>query len=310
MADLRPKRVAEFIAPFRVTPGRRVRLPHDFDPAGSRVVSVKEAKQILREGVALLSEYQTRLAAQDTNGVVVVLQAMDAAGKDGTIRHVMSGGNPQGVQVSSFKVPSSEDLDHDYLWRYQKKLPERGNIGIFNRSYYEEVLVVRVHPQILAHQKLPPKLKERGIWKRRFREINDWEHYLTDQGYRFVKLFLNVSKEEQRRRFLHSIDEVDRNWKFSANDAKERMFWDDYQKAFAEVLSNTSTPWAPWYVIPADRKSFARVAAAGVGAKALIETRPKFPDVGPDTLAELAAIRVDLEAEAPEGAAETNGHRA
>ena len=166
MADLRPKRVAEFIAPFRVTPGRRVRLPHDFDPAGSREVTVKEAKQILREGVALLSEYQTRLAAQDTHGVVVVLQAMDAAGKDGTIRHVMSGVNPQGVQVSSFKVPSSEDLDHDYLWRYQKKLPERGNIGIFNRSYYEEVLVVRVHPQILAHQKLPPKLKDRGIWKR------------------------------------------------------------------------------------------------------------------------------------------------
>ena len=237
MADLRPKRVAEFIAPFRVTPGRRVRLPHDFDPAGSRVVSVKEAKQILREGVALLAEYQTRLAAQDTNGVVVVLQAMDAAGKDGTIRHVMSGVNPQGVQVSSFKVPSSEDLDHDYLWRYQKKLPERGNIGIFNRSYYEEVLVVRVHPQILAHQKLPPKLKDRGIWKRRFREINDWEHYLTDQGYRFVKLFLNVSNEEQRRRFLARIDEPDRNWKFSPNDAKERVYWDDYQKAFADMLS-------------------------------------------------------------------------
>ena len=153
----------------------------------------------------------------------MVLQAMDAAGKDGTIRHVMSGVNPQGVQVSSFKIPSSEDLDHDYLWRYQKKLPERGNIGIFNRSYYEEVLVVRVHPQILANQKLPPKLKDRGIWKRRFREINDWERYLTDQGYRFVKLFLNVSNEEQRRRFLTRIDEPDRNWKFSPNDAKERV---------------------------------------------------------------------------------------
>ncbi len=156
----------------------------------------------------MLAEYQMRLAAQDTYGVVMVLQAMDAAGKDGTIRHVMSGVNPQGVQVSSFKIPSSEDLNHDYLWRYQKKLPERGNIGIFNRSYYEEVLVVRVHPQILANQKLPPKLKDRGIWKRRFREINDWEHYLTDQGYRFVKLFLNVSKEEQRRRFLTRIDEA------------------------------------------------------------------------------------------------------
>src|SRR6478735_238441 len=302
MADLRPKRVAEFIAPFRVTPGRRVRLPHDFDPAGSRVVSVKEAKQILREGVALLSEYQTRLAAQDTNGVVVVLQAMDAAGKDGTIRHVMSGVNPQGVQVSSFKVPSSEDLDHDYLWRYQKKLPERGNIGIFNRSYYEEVLVVRVHPQILAHQKLPPKLKDRGIWKRRFREINDWEHYLTDQGYRFVKLFLNVSKEEQRRRFLARIDEPDRNWKFSASDAKERSYWDDYQKAFSEVLSNTSTPWAPWYVIPADDKPFARVAAAGVLAHTLMDIDPRFPRVSKDAKAALAEAKVELEGQAPEGA--------
>src|SRR6476646_4031110 len=297
MADLRPKRVAEFIAPFRVAPGRRVRLPHDFDPAGSRVVSVKEAKQILREGVALLSEYQTRLAAQDTNGVVVVLQAMDAAGKDGTIRHVMSGVNPQGVQVSSFKVPSSEDLDHDYLWRYQKKLPERGNIGIFNRSYYEEVLVVRVHPQILAHQKLPPKLKDRGIWERRFREINDWEHYLTDQGYRFVKLFLNVSKEEQRRRFLARIDEADRNWKFSAGDARERAHWDAYQKAFSDVLSKTSTPWAPWYVVPADDKPFARVAAAGILAHTLIYIDPRFPKIPAEGLATLQSIKVELEAE-------------
>ena len=158
---------------------------------------------------------------------------MDAAGKDGTIRHVMSGVNPQGVQVSSFKVPSAEDLDHDYLWRYAKKLPERGNIGIFNRSHYEEVLVVRVHPQILAGQKIPPSSKDGDIWQRRFREINDWEHYLTDQGFRFVKLFLNLSKEEQRRRFLARIDEPEKNWKFSANDAKERAFWDDYQKAFA-----------------------------------------------------------------------------
>ncbi len=303
MADLRPKRIAEFIEPFRVKPGRKVRLPHDFDPAGSRQVSVKEAKQILREGVGLLAEYQMRLAAQDTNGVVMVLQAMDAAGKDGTIRHVMSGVNPQGVQVSSFKIPSSEDLDHDYLWRYARKLPERGNIGIFNRSYYEEVLVVRVHPQILAGQKIPSKLKDRGIWKRRFREINDWEHYLTDQGYRLVKLFLNVSREEQRRRFLTRIDESDRNWKFSANDAKERLFWDDYQKAFSDVLSNTSTPWAPWYVIPADDKPFARVAAAGVLAHTLIEIDPKFPKVSKEAHEALAAVKVDLGRQAPPGAA-------
>jgi len=301
MADLGPKRISGFIEPFRVEPGRRVRLPHDFDPAGSREVTVKEAKQILREGVGLLAEYQARLAAQDTHGVVVVLQAMDAAGKDGTIRHVMSGVNPQGVQVSSFKVPSSEDLDHDYLWRYQKKLPERGNIGIFNRSYYEEVLVVRVHPKILAAQKLPPKLKDRGIWKRRFREINDWEHYLTDQGYRFVKLFLNVSNEEQRRRFLARIDEPDRNWKFSPNDAKERVYWDDYQKAFADVLSNTSTPWAPWYVIPADDKPFARVAAAAALAHTLIEIDPQYPKVSTDARAALQTTKVDLMSQAPEG---------
>jgi PPK2 family polyphosphate:nucleotide phosphotransferase len=233
----------------------------------------------------------------------MVLQAMDAAGKDGTIRHVMSGVNPQGVQVSSFKVPSSEDLDHDYLWRYAKKLPERGNIGIFNRSYYEEVLVVRVHPQILAAQKIPPKLKDRGIWNRRFREINDWEHYLTDQGFRFVKLFLNVSKEEQRYRFLSRIDDGEKNWKFSANDAKERAYWDDYQKAFSDVLSKTSTPWAPWYVIPADDKPFARVAAAGVLAHTLIDIDPRYPTVPKEARDALQAQKVALEAEAPAGVA-------
>ena len=252
MADLGPKRIAEFISPFRVEPGRRIRLPRDFDPAGTRQVSTREAKEILREGIELLAEYQMRLAAQDTHGVVVVLQAMDAAGKDGTIRHVMSGVNPQGVEVHSFKIPSSEELDHDYLWRYARRLPERGHIGIFNRSYYEEVLVVRVHPQILASQKMPQASKRGDVWNRRFREINDWEHYLTDQGFRIVKLFLNLSKEEQRRRFLSRIDEPEKNWKFSANDAKERSYWDDYQKAFSDVLTKTSTDWAPWYVIPAD----------------------------------------------------------
>ena len=303
MAELTPKRIAKFIEQFRVEPGKRVRLPGDFDPAGTREQSKDEAKEILAEGVELLAEYQTRLAAQDTYGVVMVLQAMDAAGKDGTIQHVMSGVNPQGVQVSSFKVPSTEDLDHDYLWRYSKRLPERGHIGIFNRSYYEEVLVVRVHPQILLGQKLPPKLRGRDIWNRRFREINDWEHYLTDQGFRFVKLFLNVSKEEQRQRFLSRIDEPDKNWKFSANDVKERAFWDDYQKAFSEVLSNTSTPWAPWYVIPADDKPFARVAAAGVLAHTLIEIDPRFPKVSAEAKAALQAAKVDLEGQAPPGAA-------
>jgi PPK2 family polyphosphate:nucleotide phosphotransferase len=304
MPDLRPKRIAEFVEEFRVEPGRRVRLPRDFDPAGvTRKATKAEKKEILAAGIELLAEYQERLAAQDTHGVLVVLQAMDAAGKDGTIRHVMSGVNPQGVQVSSFKVPSSEDLDHDYLWRYAKKLPERGNIGIFNRSYYEEVLVVRVHPQILAAQKMPPASKRGDIWNRRFREINDWEHYLSDQGFKIVKLFLNVSKEEQRRRFLARIDLAEKNWKFSGNDAKERMFWDDYQKAFSDVLSKTSTPWAPWYVIPADDKPFARVAAAGVLANALIEINPQYPKVGTEALEALQVAKLNLETEAPKGAA-------
>ncbi len=303
MPDITPKQIAEFIKPFKVEPGRRVRLERDFDPAGTRQVTTRGAKDVLAQGTELLAEYQERLAAQDTYGVVMVLQAMDAAGKDGTIRHVMSGVNPQGVQVSSFKVPSAEEIDHDYLWRYAKKLPERGNIGIFNRSYYEEVLVVRVHPQILAGQKLPPSSKRGDVWQRRFREINDWEHYLFDQGFRFAKLFLNVSKEEQRRRFLARIDLAEKNWKFSANDAKERAFWDAYQKAFSEVLSNTSTEWAPWYVIPADDKPFARVVAAAVLAHTLIEIDPRFPKVSPAVKAALQTTKVELEGQAASGMA-------
>jgi PPK2 family polyphosphate:nucleotide phosphotransferase len=302
--EIGPKRIAEFVKQFRVEPGRKVRLPHDFDPAaGSGRASKREAKEILAQGVQLLAEYQSRLAAQDTYGVIMLLQAMDAAGKDGTIRHVMSGVNSQGVQVSSFKQPSVTELDHDYLWRYARKLPARGDIGIFNRSYYEEVLVVRVHPEILDKQKLPRSVRGPGIWDRRFREINDWEHYLSDQGFRFVKLFLNLSHEEQRRRFLSRIDEPDKNWKFSSADAREREHWDEYQKAFADVLSKTSTPWAPWYVIPADDKPFARVAAAGVLAHTLIEIDPKYPKVSKEQLADLAAAKEVLEAQAPKGAA-------
>ena len=222
MARVRPGRISRFIADMRVEPGRKVRLPRDFDPSKTtRGVSRSEAKAILGQGIEYLAEYQARLAAQDDYAVLVCLQAMDAAGKDGAICHMMSGVNPQGVEVHSFKVPSSENLDHDYLWRYQKRLPERGHIGIFNRSYYEEVLVVRVHPQILEGQKIPAKLKDRGIWKRRYREINDWEHYLTDQGYRIVKIFLNVSKDEQRDRLVTRIDDAERNWKFSAADVNE-----------------------------------------------------------------------------------------
>jgi len=304
MADPRHKRIAESITPLRVKPGSSVNLAKDFDPAFKiRVKKKKQGVERLREGVELLSEYQERLAAQDTHGVLVVLQAMDAAGKDGTIRHVMSGVNPQGVAVHSFKVPSAEELGHDFLWRYQQRLPARGEIGIFNRSHYEEVLVVRVHPENLDRQKMPPESKRKGVWERRYREINDWEHYLVDNGLRIVKLFLNLSKEEQRIRFLRRCDLPDHNWKFSAADIRERAYWDDYQEAFSEVLSHTSTPWAPWYVIPADRKWFARLAAAAVIVNTLIEIDPQFPVVEPEARSRLAEAKAELEAQAPKGAA-------
>jgi PPK2 family polyphosphate:nucleotide phosphotransferase len=281
-----------------------VTLPKDFDPAfKAGVKKKKEGKELLREGVALLSEYQARLAAQDTWGLLVVLQALDAAGKDGTIRHVMSGVNPQGVAVHSFKVPSAEELDHDYLWRYARHLPERGEIGIFNRSHYEEVIAVRVHPENLDRQKLPRPAKRGDVWERRYREINDWERYLTDNGFRIVKLFLNVSREEQRRRFLRRIDLPDHNWKLSARDVREREHWDAYQKAISDVLSKTSSDWAPWYVIPADRKWFMRIAAGAVLISALMEIDPRFPKVSGEQRRELRKVKQQLEAEAPEGVA-------
>jgi PPK2 family polyphosphate:nucleotide phosphotransferase len=263
----------------------------------------KEGVELLEHGVELLADYQARLYAEGTHGVLVVLQALDAAGKDGTIRHVMSGVNPQGVAVHSFKVPSAEELDHDYLWRYQQKLPGRAMIGIFNRSHYEEVLVVRVHKELLERQKLPKGARGRGLWRRRYREINDWERYLTENGIRVVKLFLNLSKEEQRTRFLRRIDLVDHNWKFSASDVSERGFWDAYQRAFSEMLTHTSTEWAPWHVIPADRKWFGRIASAAVIANALIELDPSYPKVSKAKRDELGQVKVDLEAQAPEGAA-------
>jgi PPK2 family polyphosphate:nucleotide phosphotransferase len=304
MADTAQERIAEFIAPFRVKPGSKVRLPHDFDPAfKAGVTKKKRGVELLEEGVRLLTEYQARLAAQDSWGLLVVLQAMDAAGKDGTIRHVMSGVNPQGVAVHSFKVPSTTELDHDYLWRYAQRLPSRGQIGIFNRSHYEEVLVVRVHPENLERQKLPEAARVGDVWERRYRQINDWERYLTDNGFRVVKLFLNLSKEEQRRRLLRRIDLPDHNWKFSAADLKERARWDQYQKAIAQCLSHTSTEWAPWYVIPADRKWFARIGAAAVIVNALMEIDPQFPAVDDGQRRALLDVKARLEAEAPDGAA-------
>ena len=304
MADKRQKRVAEFIEPFRVKPGSNVALGKDFDPAfKAGVKKKKEGVALLNEGVRLLSEYQARLAAQDTWGVLVVLQALDAAGKDGTIRHVMSGVNPQGVDVHSFKVPSAEELDHDYLWRYARRLPGRGQIGIFNRSHYEEVLVVRLHQENLDRQKLPTAAKRGDVWKRRYREINDWERYLTDNGFRIAKLFLNLSREEQRCRFLRRIDLPDHNWKFSAADVAERERWDDYQKAFSEMLSHTSTEWAPWYVIPADRKWFGRIGAGAVLVNTLMEIDPRFPRVTKKQRQELLEVKDALEKQAPKGAA-------
>jgi len=303
MADERQQRVAEFIEPLRVKPGSKVKLASDFDPAYKAGYAKKEGVKLLAEGVRMLTEFQARLAAQNTWGVLVVLQALDAAGKDGTIRHVMSGVNPQGVQVHSFKVPSAEELDHDFLWRYAQRLPARGDIGIFNRSHYEEVLVVRVHPELLERQKLPHHARKGDIWKRRYHAINDWERYLTENGFRIVKLFLNVSKEEQRRRLLRRIDLEDHNWKFSAADVQERRRFEDYQHAMSEALSHTSTEWAPWYVIPADRKWFLRLSAAAVLVDALMEIDPRFPAVDDEDRRKLAEIKAALEAQAPDGAA-------
>ncbi len=312
------KRIAPFIEPFRVSPGSSVELARDFDPGfEAGIEKKKDGADLLKEGIELLTEYQARLAAQDTHGVLVVLQALDAAGKDGTIRHVMSGVNPQGVRVESFKVPSARELDQDFLRRYQKRLPSRGEIGIFNRSHYEEVLVVRVHPENLERQKLPAETRGQHVWKRRYEAINDWERYLSENGFRIVKVFLNLSKEEQRRRFLRRIDLPDHNWKFSSHDVEERQSWDAYQEAFSEMFSHTSTAWAPWYVIPADRKWFARIAAAAVIAHALIEIDPQYPRLTDQALHDLEQAKLQLEAEAPSGAAgdpfeagESGGNRA
>ena len=300
MSNLDVRWVSELVGPLRVRPGSEVRLPGDFDPGARFGVRKKnDGARLLVQGVELLAEYQQRLAAQDTYAVLIVLQAMDAAGKDSTIRHVMSGVNPQGVHVSSFKVPSAEELGHDYLWRLSRRLPARGEIGIFNRSHYEEVLAVRVHPENLDREKLPPQAQGHDVWQRRFREINDWERYLTDNGIRLVKLFLNVSKEKQRDRFLQRIDRPEKNWKFSAADARERQYWDDYQHAYSQMLSQTSTEHAPWHVLPADHKWFTRICAAALIAQALIDIDPRYPVSSAATRQELLQARAELEAEAP-----------
>jgi PPK2 family polyphosphate:nucleotide phosphotransferase len=300
MAQTSTDWIEGLIKPLLVKPGSKVHLAKDFDPGYRGGFHQKqEGLSLLQQGVQLLAQYQDRLSAQSTYGVLVILQAIDAGGKDGTIRHVMTGVNPQGVTVHSFKVPSAEDLDHDYLWRYARRLPGRGQIGIFNRSHYEEVLVVRVHPENLTRQRLPAEATGPDVWKRRFREINDWERYLVDNGFRVVKLFLNLSKEEQRIRFLKRIDRPEKNWKFSADDVRERQYWDDYQHVFSDMLSHTSTEWAPWHVIPADHKWFARTCAAAVIAQTLIEIGPRYPVPDEATRQELLRAKAELEAEAP-----------
>jgi PPK2 family polyphosphate:nucleotide phosphotransferase len=262
---------------FIVPPDSKIKLK-DYDPAYIDGLLDKAAAQTeLQKGVAKLATYQDILYAQNTYALLIIFQAMDAAGKDSTLKHVMSGINPQGCQVYSFKSPSAEELDHDYLWRSMRALPERGRIGIFNRSYYEEVLVVRVHPELLDLQQLPPEAKGKKIWENRFEEINNFEKYLVNNGIIVLKFFLNVSKDEQKKRFLDRIDKPEKNWKFSVSDAKERGFWNDYMNAYEDVFNHTSTDWAPWYIIPADHKWFTRLVVADIIASKLKSLSLAYP---------------------------------
>jgi PPK2 family polyphosphate:nucleotide phosphotransferase len=289
-----------FIEPYRVTDGRRFRLKHvdPGDTAHLESESKEEAKELLERGVVLLSELQEKLYAQDSWALLLIFQAMDAAGKDSTIKHVMSGVNPQGCQVYSFKAPSNEELDHDFLWRTSKALPERGRIGIFNRSYYEEVLVVRVHPELLHRQKVPANLLKKDVWKHRYEDINAFERYANRNGIAIRKFFLHVSKEEQRRRFLKRLDQPEKNWKFSMLDAREREHWDDYMDAYEKMIRRTATEEAPWFVVPADNKWFTRLVVAASVIDALESLDLAFPQIDAAKRKELQAARAELERQA------------
>ena len=285
------------LAPFIVTKGKDFKLKDHPTARENWKASKKETKKLLQKGIELLRDQQEKLYAQDQRGVLLIFQAMDAAGKDGAIKHVMSGINPQGCQVYSFKSPSPEELDHDFLWRTTKSLPERGRIGIFNRSYYEEVLVVRVHPEYLQKQKLPPEVVSKDIWKERFEDINAFERYLSRNGYMIRKFFLNVSKKEQKRRFLERLEMDVKNWKFSLADAKERGFWEKYMEAYEDMIQHTATPHAPWIVVPADNKPLARLVVAAAVVDALEDMKLAFPKVSAAQKKELAAARKALESE-------------
>jgi PPK2 family polyphosphate:nucleotide phosphotransferase len=291
------KSARELAKPFRISKGKNFRLK-DVDPDDTldftKEADKPTAKEALAMGVTALAELQDKLYAQDKWAVLLIFQAMDAAGKDGAIKHVMSGVNPQGCEVYSFKSPSAEDLDHDYLWRCMKDLPNRGQIGIFNRSYYEEVLVVRVHPQFLAKQKLPPKLVGKKIWEERFEDIRNFEQYLARNGVVVRKFFLHVSKKEQKQRFLDRIDDPQKNWKFSSNDASERDYWDDYMEAYEQMIQETATKEAPWYVVPADNKWFTRLVVAGAVIETLDSLDLAYPKVDEGKLKELATAKKKL----------------
>jgi PPK2 family polyphosphate:nucleotide phosphotransferase len=293
------KRAKRFSKPFRITDGESFHLK-DVDPGDTLDLDSQDkpqAKEALALGIEALTHLQDKLYAQDSWAVLLIFQAMDAAGKDSTIKHVMSGVNPQGCQVTSFKTPSPEDLDHDYLWRCVKNLPARGHIGIFNRSYYEETLVVRVHPELMEKQKLPPDLVTKDIWKERFKDIRAFERYLTRNGVVIRKFFLHVSKKEQKKRFLERLENPQKNWKFSADDVSERKFWDDYMEAYEDMIRHTATEDAPWYVVPADNKWFTRVVVAAAIVSTLGSLDLAYPKIGKKALKELAAAKRALLAE-------------
>ena len=287
----------DLLKPFRVTDGRKFRLKH-IDPNDTQhIESKKEAAMLLEQGAQRLAALQDTLYAQDRWAVLLIFQAMDAAGKDGTIKHVMSGVNPAGCQVFSFKAPSDEEQDHDFMWRALRNLPERGRIGIFNRSYYEEVLIVRVHPELLQAEKLPPSLVSDDIWDERFEDIRNVERYLSRNGFVIRKFFLHVSKDEQRRRFLSRLDEPEKRWKFSLSDVKERNHWNEYQKAYEDMIRHTATDYAPWYVVPADHKWFTRLVVSAAVIDALEDLELAYPTVDANKKEELKVARAELERE-------------